>query len=121
MFQLVKNCSLVIEKDYRKQDKGASDFHCETTINNIAVCCYIENKEVTLFSSFSSVKPANNIHRYDWEILRVRLSQSFIIHLFKKNMEAIDKLDMSFFLQVKSEMLSIICLYVGTFTCNSVI
>nr|XP_047124050.1 piggyBac transposable element-derived protein 3-like [Hydra vulgaris] len=60
----LNKCSLPSEKELKKQGRGSFDYRTDTISNNIAVS-WIDNKAVTLISSFASIEPINTVRRYD--------------------------------------------------------
>ncbi|XP_065684233.1 piggyBac transposable element-derived protein 3-like isoform X1 [Hydra vulgaris] len=90
----LNKCSLPSEKELKKQGRGSFDYRTDTISNNIAVS-WIDNKAVTLISSFASIEPINTVRRYDRKTRKyIMVKQPYIVQFYNKNMGGVDKLDM---------------------------
>ena len=91
---ILKNCPLMAEKDFKKQELGAINYRDETNSNIIAVKWY-ENKAVTLISSFVGIDPIAEISRYDCSVHeKFAFNQPNIVKVYNTFMGGVDKLDM---------------------------
>ncbi|XP_065639331.1 piggyBac transposable element-derived protein 3-like [Hydra vulgaris] len=90
----LNKCSLPSEKELKKQGRGSFDYRTDTISNNIAVS-WIDNKAVTLISSFASIEQINTVRRYDRKTRKyIMVKQPYIVQFYNKNMGGVDKLDM---------------------------
>ena len=91
---ILKNCPLMAEKDFKKQELGAINYRDETNSNIIAVKWY-DNKAVTLISSFVGIDPIAEISRYDCSVHeKFAFNQPNIVKVYNTFMGGVDKLDM---------------------------
>ena len=91
---ILKNCPLMAEKDFKKQELGAINYRDETNSNIIAVKWY-DNKAVTLISSFSGIDSITEISKYDFSAHeKVAVNKSNILKVYNTFMGGVDKLDM---------------------------
>ncbi|XP_047144605.1 piggyBac transposable element-derived protein 3-like [Hydra vulgaris] len=90
----MKKCPLLLEKDLKKQGRGAYDFRVEQESNVVAVRWY-DNKPVNLVSSYVSIEPLHTVRRYDRSLKKkIDVKQPNIVHVYNHYMGGIDKLDM---------------------------
>ncbi|XP_065665259.1 piggyBac transposable element-derived protein 3-like [Hydra vulgaris] len=90
----LNKCPFTSEKELKNQGRGSFDYRTDIKSNNIAVS-WIDNKVVTLISSFASIEPINSVRRYDRKTCKhIMVKQPYIVQFYNKNMGGVDKLDM---------------------------
>ena len=90
----MKNCPLLCEKDLKKNGRGTIGYRVGQNRNIIAVR-WLDNRAVTLVSSFVCIDPINEVRRYDRKTrTHVEVQQPNIVKVYNKFMGGVDKLNM---------------------------
>lgn len=82
------------EKELKKEGRGAYDSVVETT-KNISLVRWLDNKCVTVVSSYLSTEPTDSVRRYDRSKKEhINVDRPSIIGFYNKSMGGVDLMDM---------------------------
>lgn len=89
----LKDCTMMDEKELKKNGRGSMDFRVNQD-NNIIVRLY-DNKAVNLISSFVGTEPVGNVKRWDRKSkTHIMVPRRAIVETYNKFMGGVDLLDM---------------------------
>lgn len=89
----LKGCTLKVEKELKKEGRGAVDYQVETSSNIIALRWY-DNKSVDVVSSYVGIEPAGEVRRWDKRSRQyIFIPRPNIIATYNMFMGGVDTLD----------------------------
>ncbi|XP_022100311.1 piggyBac transposable element-derived protein 3-like [Acanthaster planci] len=89
----ISGCRHEDEKKLRKEGKGAYD-HCVEDSHNIIAVRWLDNKAVTLLSTYTGIEPTDTVRRWDSAVKDHReVERPAIIKAYNKFMGGIDLMD----------------------------
>ncbi|KAK6183341.1 hypothetical protein SNE40_010841 [Patella caerulea] len=90
----LNNAPLPSEKELKKEGRGHMSSVYETT-NNLSLVRWLDNKCVTLISSYLGTEPVDNVKRYDKSLKKhIEVARPAIVKEYNAKMGGVDLLDM---------------------------